>query len=110
MLKAKDIMTSQVHSVSPDTGIEELARLFLDRNVNAMPVVDADGKLFGVVSQGDLVEMDRPLHIPTVITLFDWVLYVEAKRNSARNWSGLPPARSRKSAGATCRPARRKLR
>jgi len=80
MLKAKDIMTSQVHSVSPDTGIEELARLFLDRNVNAMPVVDADGKLFGVVSQGDLVEMDRPLHIPTVITLFDWVLYVESEK------------------------------
>jgi CBS domain-containing protein len=80
MLKAKDIMTTQVHSVSPDTGIEELARLFVDRNVNAMPVVDAGGKLFGVVSQGDLVELDRPLHIPTVITLFDWVLYVESEK------------------------------
>ncbi len=80
MLKAKDIMTTKVHAVSPETGIEELARLFVERNVNAMPVLDASGGLFGIVSQGDLVELDRPLHIPTVIAIFDWVLYLESEK------------------------------
>lgn len=80
MLKAKDIMTTRVHSVAPDTGIEELARLFVERKVNAMPVLDGAGHLVGIVSQSDLVELDRPLHIPTVITLFDWVLYLESEK------------------------------
>jgi CBS-domain-containing membrane protein len=80
MLKAQDIMTTRVYAVSPETGIEELARLFVERNVNAMPVLDAAGGLFGIVSQEDLVELDRPLHIPTVIAIFDWVLYLESEK------------------------------
>ena len=80
MLTAKDIMTTRVHSVSPGTGIEELARQFVATNVNAMPVIDQAGHLFGLVSQSDLVELDRPLHIPTVIALFDWVLYLESEK------------------------------
>lgn len=80
MLTAKDIMTTEVHSVTPQTGIEELARQFVATNVNAMPVIDKEGRLFGLVSQSDLVELDRPLHIPTVIALFDWVLYLESEK------------------------------
>lgn len=80
MLRARDIMTTEVHSVTPETGIEELARQFVATKVNAMPVIDADGRLFGIVSQSDLVELDRPLHIPTVIALFDWVLYLESEK------------------------------
>ncbi len=80
MLTAKDIMTTKVHSVTPETGIEELARQFVATNVNAMPVIDGEGRLIGLVSQSDLVELDRPLHIPTVIALFDWVLYVESEK------------------------------
>lgn len=80
MLTAKDIMTTQVHSITPETGIEELARQFVATNVNAMPVIDSAGRLFGLVSQSDLVELDRPLHIPTVIAIFDWVLYLESEK------------------------------
>jgi CBS-domain-containing membrane protein len=79
MLKAKDIMTSDVHTVSPETSIEDLAKIFVDTNVNALPVVE-DGKLFGQVSQNDLVERDQPLHIPTVISIFDWVIYLESDK------------------------------
>jgi len=80
MLTARDIMTTAVHSVTPETGIEDLARQFVATNVNAMPVIDAAGQLVGIVSQSDLVELDRPLHIPTVIALFDWVLYLESEK------------------------------
>jgi CBS domain-containing protein len=80
MLTARDIMTTQVHSIAPETGIEELARQFVATNVNAMPVIDSAGRLFGLVSQSDLVELDRPLHIPTVIAIFDWVLYLESEK------------------------------
>ena len=87
MLKAKDIMTTEIYSVGEDTDLKELAELFVQRNVNAMPVVNENGKLVGMVNQTDLVEQDRPLHIPTVISLFDWVLYLESPKKFAEEVS-----------------------
>jgi CBS domain-containing protein len=81
MLTAGDIMTTEIHSVHLDTEIKALAKTFVEHNVNAMPVVDDDGALAGMVTQTDLVEQDQPLHIPTVISLFDWVIYLESPKN-----------------------------
>ena len=81
MLTAKEIMTQDVQSVSRDSSIEELAQLFEKTKYNALPVLDEAGHLEGVVSQNDLVERDKPLHIPTVISIFDWVLYLESEKS-----------------------------
>lgn len=80
MQTAADIMTTDVHTIREDADIKDLAKVFVERKVNAMPVVDSEGKLVGMVSQTDLVEQDKPLHIPTVISLFDWVLYLESPK------------------------------
>jgi CBS-domain-containing membrane protein len=80
MLTAADIMTTNVYTVQDDTEIKALAKMFVEHNVNAMPVVDKDGLLVGMVTQTDLVEQDKPLHIPTVISLFDWVIYLESPK------------------------------
>lgn len=83
MLTAKDIMTREIRSVALGTSVEDLARLFEETRYNALPVVDANRKLVGTISQNDLVERDKPLHIPTVISIFDWVLYVESEKKFA---------------------------
>jgi CBS domain-containing protein len=57
-MQARDIMTTRVITVAPDTDIREAAQLLLDNRISAMPVIDKDGKLVGVVSEGDL--MRRP--------------------------------------------------
>ncbi len=80
MLTAGDIMTTEIHTVHQDTEIKVLAGMFVEHNVNAMPVLDDDGMLVGMVTQTDLVEQGKPLHIPTVISLFDWVLYLESPK------------------------------
>ncbi|MDY0267971.1 CBS domain-containing protein [Trichloromonas sp.] len=80
MLTAKDIMTTDVHTVTAETEVDELARLFARHNVNALPVVDSEGHLEGVVTETDLVEQDKPLHIPTVVSIFDWVFYLESEK------------------------------
>ena len=80
MLTAKEIMTREVCSVREDTELKDLAALFVESNYKTLPVVDADGYLVGIVSQTDLIEQDKPLHIPTVISLFDWVLYLESPK------------------------------
>jgi CBS domain-containing protein len=48
-------MTTRVAIVSPDTTVEEIVRRLIEHRIGAMPVVDADGKLVGIVSDGDLV-------------------------------------------------------
>ena len=80
MLKAQDIMTREVITVTPETGIQDLARRFVETRVSAMPVVDKEGRLEGIVTETDLVSQDKPLHIPTVISIFDWVLYLESPK------------------------------
>lgn len=81
MLKAQDIMSREVFTVSEETSVEELARLFAEKGVNAMPVVDDRQRLRGIVTETDLVRIDKPLHVPTVVSLFDWVLYLESEKN-----------------------------
>ena len=81
MLTAKDIMTRTVHTVTPETEVGELAQRFIDTGVSTLPVVDAAGVVIGIVTETDLVEQNKPLHIPSVITLFDWVLYLESEKN-----------------------------
>lgn len=53
--RAKDFMTKYVFSVPPNITIHELIRLFVSHNVSAIPVVDTDNTLLGIVSEGDLL-------------------------------------------------------
>jgi CBS-domain-containing membrane protein len=54
-MKARDVMVSPVITVKPDASVKELAKLLLERQISAVPVVDDHGKLVGIVSEGDLL-------------------------------------------------------
>ncbi len=71
MLKAKDIMTKNIISVSPSTTIEELARLLIEHTISGVPVVDNEGRIQGIITQNDLISKNSRLHIPTIVRLFD---------------------------------------
>ncbi len=70
-------MTTAILTVSPDTTVGELGRLFLDKGISGAPVLDAEGHLFGVVTENDLIRQNRRFHIPTVIRLFDAFIPLE---------------------------------
>jgi len=53
-MKAKDIMTTPVVTITPDTSVREIAALLLKQRVSAVPVVE-DGRVVGLVSEGDLL-------------------------------------------------------
>jgi CBS domain-containing protein len=57
-MQAKDVMTAPAITVTRDTPVEQIARLLLERRISAVPVVETDGRLIGIVSEGDL--MRRP--------------------------------------------------
>jgi CBS domain-containing protein len=54
-MRAMDVMTTDVITVDPDTTVQALATLLADRGISGAPVVDASGRLVGVVSEGDLL-------------------------------------------------------
>ena len=54
-MRAHQIMTRSVVTVTPDTTILEAANTMLQHHVSGLPVVDAAGKLVGIVSEGDFI-------------------------------------------------------
>jgi CBS domain-containing protein len=54
-MKAADIMTRNVVSVQPETTILQAADLMLQHRISGLPVVDSDGRVVGIVTEGDFL-------------------------------------------------------
>ena len=52
---AKDVMTTKIVKVSPDNSVRHACKIMLDNHVSGIPVVDDDGHLLGIISEGDLI-------------------------------------------------------
>ncbi len=71
MLTAKDIMTREVITISPDTEIAQAAKLLLTNRINGVPVVNDAGKLLGILCQSDLIIQQKNIPLPSLFTLLD---------------------------------------
>ncbi len=74
MIKAKDIMTRDVVTVTPDTDILQAAKRLLENHFNGLPVVDDEGKLLGILCQDDLIVQQKRVPLPSVFTLLDGMI------------------------------------
>jgi CBS domain-containing protein len=54
-MNASDVMTREVVTVTRDTPVAQAIRLMLDRGVSGLPVLDAEGKIAGILTEGDLL-------------------------------------------------------
>jgi CBS domain-containing protein len=54
-MQVKDVMTQNVISVQPDESVLKAARLMLQNRISGLPVVDKDGELIGIVTEGDFL-------------------------------------------------------
>jgi CBS-domain-containing membrane protein len=54
-MKAADVMVSNVVTTTPEASVQEVAALLLKNRISAVPVVTRDGKLVGIISEGDLI-------------------------------------------------------
>lgn len=55
MKHVSDVMTTDVVVVEPETPFKEMARLLRERRLSALPVIDSDRNLVGIVSEADLI-------------------------------------------------------
>lgn len=58
-MQVREVMSSPVLSVRPETPLKEVARLFLEQRISGVPVVDEAQHVLGVVSEGDLLIKER---------------------------------------------------
>ncbi len=77
MLTAKDIMKKDVISVSPDMAVDELGRFFIEHDISGAPVIEPGGALVGIVTEYDLIALNKKFHVPSMLRIFDAVIPLE---------------------------------
>ncbi|BCW98023.1 MAG: CBS domain-containing protein [Armatimonadota bacterium] len=58
-LTAADVMTREVITVSADATLREVAEILTQAGISGAPVVDADGRLVGIISESDLLNEEK---------------------------------------------------
>ena len=82
-MRVHQIMTRQVITVTPETSIVDAANLMLKHHVSGLPVVDAGGKLVGIVSEGDFL---RRSEIGTRHRRSRWLRFILGPGTAARDF------------------------
>ncbi|MEJ2032939.1 MAG: CBS domain-containing protein [Deltaproteobacteria bacterium] len=77
MLTAKDVMTREVITVTPEMPVEKLANLLWENRISGAPVIDESGRLVAVATESDLIDQTKKIHIPTVAAILDSVIILE---------------------------------
>jgi CBS domain-containing protein len=67
-MQVRDVMSSPAITVTPQTGIQAVARLMRENQISGVPVVDAAGALVGIVTELDLIARNAPLRQPSYLT------------------------------------------
>jgi len=73
---AKDIMKTDVITVSEDTTIKEIAQILTDNKISGVPVVNQEGKLVGIVTEGDLLHKEANPRIPKFFGILGAMIYL----------------------------------
>ena len=80
MLKVRDIMTTELITVSPEMEVVQATKLLLENRINGVPVTDETGKLVGVLCQSDLIAQQKKLPIPSFFTLLNGLIPLISKK------------------------------
>ena len=84
MLTAKDIMTREVITVQQDTPIKDLAEILWKNRISGVPVLDENNRVISVVTESDLIDQTKKVHIPTMISLLDSVIFLESSKKTEK--------------------------
>ena len=73
-MKAKQIMTTSLITVTERATLREVIGLMLEKNISGIPIVDENGKLKGIVSESDVIRLRRKMHMPDYMQLLETML------------------------------------
>jgi CBS domain-containing protein len=58
-MKVRDLMQSDVRTTTPEASLKDVARTLVENRISGMPVCDGEGKVVGVISEGDILFKER---------------------------------------------------
>ncbi|RDU35766.1 CBS domain-containing protein [Neobacillus piezotolerans] len=72
-MKVKDFMITDVISAHPDMILTDVMALFVEKNIGGVPICGEDGKLLGMVTDGDILRAIQPIDRK----IFNFLVYME---------------------------------
>ena len=79
-MQVREIMTEDVVTVGPETPVASVARLFREKAISGMPVVDQEGRVVGIITEVDLIARHARPHYPAYFAFLDSIIYLESTR------------------------------
>lgn len=73
MSRISEFMNKDVVSVSPDDTVEKVLKTFKSKNISGLPVVDAEGKVIGIISARDLITYSEETQVIPLPYTSDWM-------------------------------------
>jgi CBS domain-containing protein len=86
-MRAMDVMTTEVITVDTSATVQAVAALLSERGISGVPVVDADNRVVGIVSEGDLLHRaETGTERPAARRRSWWLDHMAAERDLARDY------------------------
>ena len=79
-MQVREIMTREVITVRSDTSVIAIARILRDNAISGLPVVDAEGRVIGIITELDLIARHARPHFPTYFAFLDSIIYLESTK------------------------------
>jgi CBS domain-containing protein len=78
------MLTAKVITVQKDTSVNELAEILWKNKISGAPVLDEGGNVISVVTESDLIDQNKKVHIPTMISILDSVIFLESSKKTEK--------------------------
>ena len=73
-------MERKVVTIAPDATVHELVQLLRAKDLGGVPVVDGDGRLVGMVTEGDLVVEDADVRAPHFVEVLGSLVFLGGQK------------------------------
>ncbi len=81
----KDIMTTEVITVSEDDTVEKCANLLSKHDFSGLPVVDEGGYIKGIITEGDLIKHNSTVEVPAFFEILGGIIYLDSPNKFFEN-------------------------
>lgn len=73
----KDMMTKEVITVSEDDTVKKCANLLTKHSLSGLPVVDGEGYVKGIITEGDLIRHNSKVQVPAFLEILGGIIYLD---------------------------------
>lgn len=73
----KDVMTNEVITVNENDTVEKSASILAKYDLSGLPVVDDNGRVIGIITEGDLIKHNSEVQVPAFLEILGGIIYLD---------------------------------